>query len=928
MRRQLVTRTVIGWTLGAVLALSPLASFALGLGKLQIKSALNEPLNAEIDITSITDTELRGLQVSLASRADYEAAGVERIPLLSRIKFNVARRPDGRYYLHLTTDAPIEEPFLHMLLQLEWPGGRLVREYTALIDPPNYVAGAPAPTEAPQIAPAPSPSAPEPSRVEVVPPPVPTAQSEPRLATPAAPVPAPLPEPSTQSVETIPSPAPAGQAREVTVAPTQPPADATPSAVRAAQDWANTIEYTVRPGDTLWSIAERVRADRQLTLEQVMLAIFRNNPDAFFRNNVNNLYAGKVLKIPERDDVEAMPAGAARREFRAQYAAWREYKLKLAESSRTLTVAESAAPAADGSGKEASSQAAADKTDARPAAQPTEQELLRIVRAAPDAEQKQGSDKAAESESTTADREQTALADRVTTLEESLQSKQLEHRELAEKVGQVREQLKNEKRLLEIENQALAQQTAKPAEAPSPPQAEAKPEAKPEATPPKRDAQATPAEPVKTPPRRPIQRPAPPPPVEDKGFFASLVDDLLDNTFAPLVGGIVVLLGGVILIIYLRRRRRSIAEFEESILASDAIATDVVTTTGTADTTTSQAVTTSGDTSFLSDFSKGGMGQVHTDEVDPIAEAEVYLAYGRDETAEEILKEAIVKYPERHELKQKLLEIYHQRNDVNAFETLAEELYAALGGRGGKIWEKVEEMGYKLNPENPMFRGGAPGERRAAEAPPAHAMNAPAEMADRGSVVAAAATVAAGAAAAGVAETQVVESAPSFDIDFDVPPKSADSGAGSNTIDFDLNMDLTPDTGGSKGAADGSVDFESLDLGAPASNLIDFDGGKSELTLDSPIQDTTASSAAGDEIKWEFDTPAESAAGTSADAGGESGNGAADAHWDETATKLDLARAYIDMGDAEGARSILDEVLAEGNEQQKQQARELAAQIA
>ena len=145
MRRQLVTRTVIGWTLGAVLALSPLASFALGLGKLQIKSALNEPLNAEIDITSITDTELRGLQVSLASRADYEAAGVERIPLLSRIKFNVARRPDGRYYLHLTTDAPIEEPFLHMLLQLEWPGGRLVREYTALIDPPTYVAGAPAP---------------------------------------------------------------------------------------------------------------------------------------------------------------------------------------------------------------------------------------------------------------------------------------------------------------------------------------------------------------------------------------------------------------------------------------------------------------------------------------------------------------------------------------------------------------------------------------------------------------------------------------------------------------------------------------------------------------------------------------------------------------------------------------------------------------
>lgn len=926
MRRQLVTRAVLRWALGAVLALSPLAGFALGLGKLHVKSALNEPLNAEIDITSITDAELRGLQVSLASRADYEAAGVERIPLLSRIKFNIARRPDGRYYLHLSTDAPIEEPFLHMLLQLEWPGGRLVREYTALIDPPNYVAGAPAPTEVPQIAPAPNAS--EPSRVEVVPPPAPAAESEPRLAAPSAPIAAPLPEPPMQLVETVPPPVPAGQPREVTViAPTPPPAETAPAAARAAShDWATTIEYTVRPGDTLWSIAERVRADRQLTLEQVMLAIFRNNPDAFFRNNVNNLYAGKVLKIPERDDVAAMPASEARREFRAQYAAWREYKLRLAERSRTLTVAESAAPpAADGGGKEASSQTAAEKTDARPAAQPAEQELLRIVRAAPDAEQKQGSDKAAESESATAEHEQTALADRVTTLEESLQSKQLEHRELAEKVGQVREQLKNEKRLLEIESQALAQQTAKPADA-SPPQAEAKPEPKAQAEPAKPEAQAAPAQPVKTPPRRPIQRPAPPPPVEEKSFFASLVDDLLENTFAPLVGGVVVLLGGLILIIYLRRRRRSIAEFEESILASDAIATDV-TTTGTGDTTTSQAVTTSGDTSFLSDFSKGGMGQVHTDEVDPIAEAEVYLAYGRDETAEEILKEAIVKYPERHELKQKLLEIYFQRNDVNAFETLAEELYAALGGRGGKIWEKVEEMGHKLNPANPMFRGGASSERRAQESAPARVADAQADAADRGGMFAAGAAAAAAGAAADVAATQAVDSTPSFDIDFDVPPKSADSGAGSNTIDFDLNMDLTPDTGGAKSAGGGSVDFESLDLGTPSSNLIDFESGKSDFTLDAPIQESPPPGAGGDEIKWEFDAPSESTA-ASADAGGESGNGAADAHWDETATKLDLARAYIDMGDAEGARSILDEVLAEGNEQQKQQARELAAQIA
>jgi pilus assembly protein FimV len=956
MHRHIVTQTVSRVILGALLALVPLVGFPLGLGKLQVKSALNEPLNAEIDITAIADHELKGLNVSLAPRADFEAAGAERLPLLSQIKFIVAKRPDGRHYLQLKTDGPIEEPFLHVLLQLEWPGGRLVREYTALIDPPSYIAGKPPVTEAPQTAvPTPIPPAePDTKFVETVPPPGSEAEKAPAQAaapaTPVEPMAAAPAQPQPAEPTPLPEPAPTQEQapQQVAIAPTEQPVEQpmaqTPTAPLPAATGpaglSSATEYTVRPGDTLWSIAERMRADnKQLTVEQVILAIFRNNKDAFFRDNVNNLRAGKVLKFPEREALNVPPRNEALREFRAQYDAWQEYKLKLAGGSRTLTVADSKppeskpAPAADTAKK---ADAPAEKSAQ---AKQSPQELLRVVRGTNDAD-KAAPAKSAETESAkdVETRERTALAERVTTLEESLQSKQLENRELSEKVGQVRSQIKNEKRLIELENQALAQQTAKPAPEPKP-AAAPKPEVpaeKPAAAsteakaPETKTPDAAPVAPVKAAPKRP-PLPAPPPPAE-KGFLASIYDDVIGDAgdvLLPVVGGIVALAGGLIMIVYMRRRRRSIAEFEESILASDAVPSEATAPTGTADNTTGQVTT--GDTSFLSDFSKSGMGQVHTDEVDPIAEAEVYLAYGRDETAEEILKEAIVKNPDRHELKQKLLEIYHQRNDATAFETLAEELYAALGGRGGKVWEKVEEMGRKLNPENPMFRGGAPGRRAAdkGERPVAQGMQSVS--------LSSAPAVAAGAGGGMIAATQatqIVESSSSVDFDFDAvtrPSSTATASESTGALDFDLHAasasdDIAIDEKPTARQASAELsELESIDFGSTGEN-VDFDSGKLDAAVAEASAPVEAVAVADEEIKWEMDAPVAAAAAAELSDAAPGGNGV-DGQWDETATKLDLAKAYIDMGDAEGARSILDEVLAEGNEQQKKQAAELAAQI-
>ena len=981
MRHPKTRTTAARIVLGTALVLFPMAGYSLGLGKLKIRSALNEPLSAEIEFTSITEAELKGLSAALASRADFEAAGADRLPFLADIKFNVSQQQNGRYVLELKTDQPVHEPFLHLLLQVDWPGGRLVREYTALIDPPYYVAGKPAGISPPVTAPAavepvaPAPSAPASeapapaAQQPVEPVQVPEAsqdQPTPADATatvktdsavvaannePAVEVEAFGPEQTVEVAMSAETGWPADEA-EPTVEPlapraTQPEVEAPAEASTAAPATAGNVavvptEHKVKKGDTLIAIAEKTRPTAEISVEQMALAIYRQNRSAFFANNLNNLRAGKILKLPEPDAVNAIAPDEARREFKVQYDSWQEYKLKLASASGGLKVADSkpepaAAPAAapaENKSEPAKSVAGPEDRSKQP------DELLRIVRGTLPEQQAKGEKQAGQGEAakTTEGSEQTALAERVNTLEESLESKQLEQKELGERLGQVKSQIKNESRLLELENKGLANAQAKATPesaptvtAPSAPVATPEPSAAPEtaAAPPAPKTEAAPA----PKPKKIIPPPAQKPPVEEKGLLASLIDDVMSNGLLPIVGGGLVLIGGAILLIYMRRRQRSIAEFEESILASDAVAPD---TSSAGSETTGQPVTT-GDTSFLSDFSQGGMGHSHTDEVDPIAEAEVYLAYGRDETAEEILKEAIVKSPERHELKLKLLEIYHQRNDVNAFETLAEELYAALAGRGGKVWEKVEELGRKLNPENPMFRGGAPA-ARASDRQPVEASARAMDTTPAMGLAAAATTMVESRPAA--ASTEVISD---FDFDAGAPatPAGGDfsldfgsegSGLAAETAaapamshDATLAVDFAPSADATPAAADdGALTPMDLDK-AFADNVVEF-SGQGRSTSELPTADTGLS-VADDEIKWDLDHSVPDAAAQEAVDAPAAGNDGGQ-QWDETATKLDLAKAYIDMGDAEGARSILDEVLAEGNEDQKKQAAQLASQIA
>jgi pilus assembly protein FimV len=949
---------------GALAAFLPLASFALGLGKLTVRSALNEPLNAEIEITSVAEKELKGLQVGLAPRSDFDQAGVERLPFLGDIKFSVSKRADGNYFIQLLTDRQIEEPFLHLLLALEWPGGRMVREYTALIDPPVQATGKPEGIEAP-IAQAPvvTPIAPIPE-----PAPEPVARPEPDKAEPIAkeePV-KPAPTAAEQTAAATPpaaeakpaEAAPAAPAAETAAAPPYVPPATTTAAVEplpaksaplpkssasVAAGWAMEGGYKVKWGDTAWRIAEQLRTDDRQTLEQFVLALYRVNPQAFFENNVNNLKAGAILKIPESAEVESVVPVQARTQFRAQYDAWQEYKIKLAGASSAIKVVdgEPKAPAPvvkEAAPKEAAARKESEKAAKAPAGKPTAQqdELLKIVRSTAPGDKTTPDKRPAEGEARKdgQTKEQQALADRVATLEESLASKQLESKEIGEKLAQVRAQLKREARLIQIEQKDLAAAQAKAQPKAPEPAPKAEPPAKPEVVAPKPAPVAEapkPPEPVAAAPTpAPAAQPAPPPapaaakptpppapastPAPAPAAEKSFIDDLLESvtggdSLMPILLGVVALLSAGIAFVYINRRRKSIAEFEESILQSEGISTgggDAAVTTDT-----SGQVVSTGDTSFLSDFSQSGMGNIHTDEVDPIAEAEVYLAYGRDETAEEILKEAIVKNPAREEVKLKLLEIYANRSDVRAFETLAEEMYAAMGGRPSKNWPRVEDMGRKLNPNNPMFKGGA----AAAGGKAAPAAGGFADTAKMKATLPPNTTT--------LAETQTGVLA---------APAAASAAAGASDFDFDLGGAGAPDQGveldfsadadkGSGGGIDFASEFTSgagtasaesgldMDLGQPESNVVDFDFGEKESTA--AVHAPAAEVALAD---------ASEPAAAVAEAG-------ESPQWDETATKLDLARAYIDMGDSEGARSILDEVMAEGNDQQKKQAKELSAQI-
>ena len=252
--------------IAAASALSSGMAQALGLGGLTVKSTLNQPLLAEIELTEVQDLNASQVVPSLATSAEFAQAGVGRVAILDDLTFTPVVNPGGKSVLRITSTKPIRDPYVKFLVQVLWPNGRALREYSLLLDPPKFspqaaAAAAQLPSTAPSAAPAPAPAAETPATA------------------PPTPAPAPAPEPKF-------------------------------------------TQYTTANNDTLWEIAERVKNGG--TVQQTMLAIQALNPDAFIAGNINRLKKGQVLRLPSPQESTALAQPRAVAEVAEQNRAWRE----------------------------------------------------------------------------------------------------------------------------------------------------------------------------------------------------------------------------------------------------------------------------------------------------------------------------------------------------------------------------------------------------------------------------------------------------------------------------------------------------------------------------------------------------------------------------------------------------------------------------
>jgi len=619
-------KRVVTVAVASCLSFAPWLVEAASLGKITVLSGIGQPLRAEIEI-SAKPAELAGMSARLADAKAFKEAGIDIAPALVGLRFDIGKRSNGTPVVKVTSVQPVNDPFIDMLVELNWPSGPLLREYTFLLDPPEMIAKA-----------------------------------------------------ARQ--------APVTPARVVDSAPASRPEAARTTAPVSRPQASGT--RVVERGDTLRRIAGETKHEG-VTLEQMLIGLYKKNPDAFIGDNINRLKAGAILNIPDKASVAAIPAAEARQVYVTQVADWNAYRQKLA------AVPGEAKPEMD-----ASQQSAAGKITPKVEDKPSAAE--------------QAKDKVKVSSAEMAAKG--APAGKTAAIEEELFAKDLALKEAQERLAALEKNVGELQKLVDMKTQRLAElqqqvsgQPVAPVEPPKPAEPPKAPE--PAATEaPKAAEEPKPAEPPKAAeapkPAAPVMPPKPAPapaPAPEQGFMDQVGDSL------PLVGGagILALLAGYFLL--RRRRSETEPEFTAAVPAPSSLGPNsVFRMTG------GQSVDTGNIPLQTGDFSQTGPGTIDTDEVDPVAEADVYMAYGRDAQAEEILIEALRKDPHRTAIHAKLLEIYANRKSVKQFDTLASELYGQTGGVGPE-WEKVAAMGATLDPDNPLYSGGQIAASLAADEP-------------------------------------------------------------------------------------------------------------------------------------------------------------------------------------------------------------------
>ena len=953
-------RTVIGvLALLLVMLLAPYRAGALGLGDIKLSSYLNQPLKAEIGVLPAQAGELDDAKISLAPNDAFEKAGIERRAVLDQINFQLVKGADGTHRIEVTTQEPVKEPFLDFVLQITWPKGRLLREYTVLLDPPVTTG-----ETAPPIQPAVSGAATIPSDASIQ------------------------------------SSAPVSAADQVTTAAGAAAASAAVPTRSIEAKLTHDAYGPTQRTDTLWSIAKTVRPDGSVSVQQVMLALVKKNPDAFYNDNVNTLKAGYILRLPDLALINQVDEADAIRQVKRQYQQWQDMKagkLPVGGSSSNKVTPDNRPGAGSHAG-------AAAQTN------PDEQARLKLL--PPDAGQTAA---AGTGGATAADGKPTQ--DRLASALETSEAQKQENESLRSRINELNDQVASMQRLLALKDDTLAvlqnklsetQQAGAPAVAPQTPAASA-PQAPAAAV--SQPAQA--AKPAGTPRPTVVNPPvhtAPKAPPPHRG-------GLLSDPKILGVGGAVALLLGALGWLALRRRKMKVEALMQEEEAQQ-------TATAAAEESDEKTVRTE-------EYSPtgGDLLEAEVNEIDPLSEADVYMAYRKYEHAEELLKGAIEQEPNRQELRLKLLEVYAAGENTDAFASEAENFYNEYGGRDNPLWQKVASMGREVQPGHPLFSADGEDEMDAVaqagmetdtdtdtdvpevddsalfsmdveplavdddESEPAFGgddgVQAPEpglaeeeltfleaepmeESSDTPQVDETVAEVGdtAEADTASKDESLAIEFEPGLDkvlSDQDSASKGQDDAAPfktGNEIDFDAmvasgdqsNAPVQPvEASSDEPLSDDLEDAVSLDTvdgleeveQAGEETGLDFladDKDQDGLAAIADDADYAESDKAGEDNlvsaddqgggKLDFDFELGSLATKDKDLddffeGLDSGDEAEDGSGghEEIGTKLDLAKAFIEMGDQDGAKDILKEVVDHGDDDQKQEAQGLLQQL-
>ena len=911
----------------AVALLGCLANFqahALGLGRITVQSALGEPLRAEIDIADINAVEASSLKASVASADVFRAAGMEYSPSVSDLQISLQKRADGRSYLRLSSTRAVMEPFVDLILEANWSSGRIVRDYTMLFDPPNLRQSSNA------------------SAAEAITAPVLTRPGMPATAlTPAS------PRASSSSIVSNPTRSPPAQAtaRPPPVAKAQP-AKVIPAEPKAVV--ASGQKFAVKPGDTAGKIAAQFKP-ASVSLDQMLVALLRSNPDAFIGGNINRLKSGGVLDIPDADAAGAVSVTDANTTIVAQSRNFNDFRRKLAENIPATQVGSA--------NREAGGKVQAKVEDKAPvAATPDKLTLSKgAVKAQTAAEDKIAKDRQAKEASERVAELTKNIGDLNKLSGAPAAGGAVAAASAAKGVGVAVIKPDSAPTALSSASAAAPAITSASAVKPAPvavaaPLTSASAPTVALTAPPAADTTSTmaavatasaPAAAAGVSASAPVSASsqaasapekaavpaaavagkaavvvAPVPPPEP-----SLLDELTENPLVlPGLAGLLLLLAGFGF--YRYRQRNNPAQVDSSFLESRLQPDSFFGASGGQRVDTGNEGGATGSSLVYSPSQLDAAG-----DVDPVAEADVYLAYGRDLQAEEILKEALRTTPNRVAIYAKLMEIYAKRRDIKAFEVIALQAFNLTGGEGPE-WAYIGEMGHALDPANALYQpGGQPVATPDKET--AHAL---------------------ASAAAFSADTMPMTSSPQhkpasastdFDLDLDFsiddepppatlvqPALSAQPPAPTvafkpepapsfNAMDMDFDMDIGMDMDTTKPvvvtskaplasvssfdrkAADDALSASGLTFTnepfAPASSttvpaaavmdhgMLEFDMGSLSLELDGPTTESPAlavqSSAASAEEPLD--------------------------------TKFALAEEFRALGDMDGARALAEEVLAQ-----------------